>query len=650
MQRIEVDGESISPEDINEEAGWLTSHRRRSARALATLGLTSGDCPGKPTNDSRPSSKTPRLNTQARRLQRLPRQPPLPSEDIKIVLRPREGLDITKISQAGLRDGVLRATGISYDDAADDILRTNTVKNVIVASTPSMARATKYTAIQELRIGDNTYKVSAYAAPPEDTVKGVIHNIPDYDGAEDISRSLLYKKNPTILQARRMGRTNSVLIVFEGSKVPHYVYYRGAEYRCFIHKKKHELCDSCGRLGHRSDVCPAPDNKVCKICGTEAPTDQHHCEPKCALCGRDHPTGDKKCRLRFQTPHLLKKRKWEKRQQQQMQQDQKPDRHRQQQLFNSTSSSILKNGSAADQCGHDDSFPELPHRQHQSRRDGNCGAGYCRDSSSSRQRSRSTSRRRTPSHLGPNNQGRQSRSTSRNGRQTTGHSPLNKVSWANTVSQSKHNQKRSAPTPNTLKSEQSDHSSETAKIKQMLEVLMAENAMLKAKLAQFEETKNSSAHLSSTRPGAQAPVSQAAQLTATYSQTPHACDSAVEMDTLQQDSPPPKRRAQVINSESPSQAAATNSVKHFDDDMLRHFGETLTQTLTETLSAKFGAMLDKFGENIDAQIASLKARVTVLENGVPRAGREVGPGPIKSIKPYSRPPTADSAKIANDVY
>lgn len=184
----------------------------------------------------------------------------------------------------------------------------------------------------------------------------------------------------------------------------------------------------------------------------------------------------------------------------------------------------------------------------------------------------------------------------------------------------------------------------------MLEVLMAENAMLKAKLAQFEETKNSSAHLSSTRPGAQAPVSQAAQLTAAYSQRPHACDSAVEMDTLQQDSPPPKRRAQVINSESPSQAAATNSVKHFDDDMLRHFGETLTQTLTETLSAKFGAMLDKFGENIDAQIASLKARVTVLENGVPRAGREVGPGPIKSIKPYSRPPTADSAKIANDVY
>ncbi|KAH9364439.1 hypothetical protein HPB48_016653 [Haemaphysalis longicornis] len=158
MQRIEVDGESISPEYINEEAGWLTNHRRWSARAIATLGLTSGVCPGKPTNDSQPSSKTPRLNTHAQRLQRLPHQPPLPSEDIKTVLRPPEGLDITKISQAGLRDGVLRATGISYDEAADDILRTNTAKNVIVASTASMARARKHTAIQELRFRDNSYK------------------------------------------------------------------------------------------------------------------------------------------------------------------------------------------------------------------------------------------------------------------------------------------------------------------------------------------------------------------------------------------------------------------------------------------------------------------------------------------------------------
>ncbi|XP_042147436.1 uncharacterized protein LOC121836568 [Ixodes scapularis] len=136
-----------------------------------------------------------------------------------------------------------------------------------------MEHASKYTAVKELRYGEKFYNITAYAALPEDTVKGI-----------------------------------------DCTKVSYYVYYHGAEYRCFIHKKRHEVCDGRGRLGHRTDVCPAPEKKICKICGTKVPSENHHCEPKCALCGRDHPTGDKKCRPLFQTPYLLKKRKWEKQQ------------------------------------------------------------------------------------------------------------------------------------------------------------------------------------------------------------------------------------------------------------------------------------------------------------------------------------------------
>lgn len=128
MDRIEVDGESTSPEDINEEAWWLTSHQRRSARALAMLCLTLGDSPGQATAGSQSSNKTSLVNTKSHWSQRLPHQPLLPSEDIKIILRPLEGLDIGRISQASVRDGVLPATGISHDEAADDILRTNAVK------------------------------------------------------------------------------------------------------------------------------------------------------------------------------------------------------------------------------------------------------------------------------------------------------------------------------------------------------------------------------------------------------------------------------------------------------------------------------------------------------------------------------------------
>ncbi|KAH7959830.1 hypothetical protein HPB49_014067 [Dermacentor silvarum] len=94
-------------------------------------------------------------------------------------------------------------------------------------------------AIEQFNImADETSKTTGTGEARSDTYKGVIHNIPDYDTAEDITKSLIYKKNPTILQARRMGNTNSVIIIFEGPNIPFYVYYRGAEYRCYLHKKK----------------------------------------------------------------------------------------------------------------------------------------------------------------------------------------------------------------------------------------------------------------------------------------------------------------------------------------------------------------------------------------------------------------------------
>ncbi|KAM7290262.1 hypothetical protein ISCGN_026909 [Ixodes scapularis] len=331
-------------------------------------------------------------------------QPALPREDIKIILRPREGLDVTKVSSARLRDGVFCAIGLKEQDAEGDLLRVNPEKNIIVTSTPSMDRAKKYNPISKICIADKTYEVTAYAAPPEDTAKGVIHNIPDYDTAEDITRSLVYNKNPTILQAQRMGKTNSAVIVFEGNTVPYYVYYRGAEYRCFLHKKKHEVCSTCGKVGHRMDVCPTPEDKICRSCGTKNPREGHKCDPKCALCCGDHPTGDKNCKNRFQTPYLLWKRQREKERQNGAGQY---GGHR-----NAESTSVLGGGEGGgrtkergtrDRSG---SFPRLPHR----------GSGSDNDAGQRQQRrSRSKSRGRSP-----NTQGRhQSRSTSRGRRHET---------------------------------------------------------------------------------------------------------------------------------------------------------------------------------------------------------------------------------------
>ncbi|KAH8037718.1 hypothetical protein HPB51_015763 [Rhipicephalus microplus] len=111
-----------------------------------------------------------------------------------------------------------------------------------------------------------TYDVRAYVTSSENTAKGVIHNISLYDFPEDISASLVNDRNPTILQARRMGKANTLLIVFDGDQVSFHVYYRGAEYKCYLHKKRTEACDKCGAVGHHSDVCPKPNAVICTLC------------------------------------------------------------------------------------------------------------------------------------------------------------------------------------------------------------------------------------------------------------------------------------------------------------------------------------------------------------------------------------------------
>ncbi|KAH6927768.1 hypothetical protein HPB50_008426 [Hyalomma asiaticum] len=122
--------------------------------------------------------------------------------------------------------------------------------------------------MKDFCMGDKTYQVTPYMTAPEDTSRGIIRGIPDYDNPEDIEKCLVNERNPGILHAKRMGRTNQAIIVFQGMYVPRYVYYRSS------------------------------------------PSD-HRCEPKCLLCGRDHPTGDRKCKARFKTPYLIKKRQWE---------------------------------------------------------------------------------------------------------------------------------------------------------------------------------------------------------------------------------------------------------------------------------------------------------------------------------------------------
>ncbi|XP_072140700.1 uncharacterized protein [Dermacentor andersoni] len=46
------------------------------------------------------------------------------------------------------------------------------------------------------------------------------------------------------------------------------------------------------------DVCPNPQDKVCRVCDALNPGPDHQCSPRCKLCGGTHMTADHNCRAR----------------------------------------------------------------------------------------------------------------------------------------------------------------------------------------------------------------------------------------------------------------------------------------------------------------------------------------------------------------
>ncbi|KAK8787953.1 hypothetical protein V5799_022271 [Amblyomma americanum] len=143
------------------------------------------------------------------------------------------------------------------------------------------------------------------------------------DTIQEINDYIVQGYNPTTLQANLIGKTTTVVIAFDGDKVTNYIRYGNLLVECSLYRKQIDMCYLCGRLGHRMDVCPNPEDKICRGCGMKNPEESHVCtNPKCSLCGGNHLTADKECKARFKTPYVVRKRRWERQQQEEVQQQQ----------------------------------------------------------------------------------------------------------------------------------------------------------------------------------------------------------------------------------------------------------------------------------------------------------------------------------------
>lgn len=305
--RVEVEGVEISPEEVTRAKGWRTAGEKLTQAQQRTPDPTTDAQMPKPADSDR------RLLNLKTKLLKAARMPELPREDIKIIMRPRGGLDISDASRFEVSRAIAAAANVNGEEAKHDVICPNKPQNIVIVSTPKRANADRYAAVDKIIIYGVAHEVSAYESAPHGTAKGVIRGVPLTDTAQDINDNIVHEYNPTALQANRIGRTGSVIIAFHGPKVPNYIKYGNLLIECSLYRKQIDLCFQCGRLGHRMDVCPKPNNRICRGCDTQNPDDNHKCTPKCRLCGGDHLTADKICKARYKTPYVVQKRRWERR-------------------------------------------------------------------------------------------------------------------------------------------------------------------------------------------------------------------------------------------------------------------------------------------------------------------------------------------------
>lgn len=146
--------------------------------------------------------------------------PPLPKEDVKIIVRPKKGLPLKNYTTVEVTRAIAQACGdrIEYLHL---IIRLRLGSNILVLSTFNMEAADLLRKITHIPLGGADHEVVAYVAFSDQEVRGVVHGFPPKTASEELMQGLRVRtQNTKIIQARMLGTSKTALITFEGDSPP----------------------------------------------------------------------------------------------------------------------------------------------------------------------------------------------------------------------------------------------------------------------------------------------------------------------------------------------------------------------------------------------------------------------------------------------
>ncbi|KAG0410367.1 hypothetical protein HPB47_012512 [Ixodes persulcatus] len=153
-------------------------------------------------------------------------------------------------------------------------------------------------------LNDKPYVTLSYIANDPFNARGVIHGIAAEE-SDDVINANLKIHEPKLLGARRIGRTNSILITVEGNQLPRYAFFSCGAFRVYHQYPRSKQCTHCHVIGHRADVCPGkteytryPNFSRCFPRDQDPVSTPHYCEPFCFNCEGEHPPSSLTCPVR----------------------------------------------------------------------------------------------------------------------------------------------------------------------------------------------------------------------------------------------------------------------------------------------------------------------------------------------------------------
>lgn len=236
--------------------------------------------------------------TQASRLP----TPRIPADQFVAVIRPTGNVCVKNWATSEITNSLLTTNGFGRAEFIRQVTIINQdTTNLVVIGSKNIDLIDRISRITDLTILSTTYQVRAYMKPPPGTSRGVINGVSEEIDLPTL-HELLAPNEPYLVHARFMGQTRSVILTFDGYRVPYYVKLGCELVRCHPYRRMTQVCTNCGDTGHRRDVCPSPPQTICGQCATVDPSATHHCVPKCKLCDGPHPTANKDCPQRSRPP------------------------------------------------------------------------------------------------------------------------------------------------------------------------------------------------------------------------------------------------------------------------------------------------------------------------------------------------------------